>query len=449
MTNSPIYQVSAIGIRDSIINGELSVSELARKLIEYVKEVDGEICALTNFNPEQVMIQAQFLDNYKATGEALGPLHGVPIVLKDIIDTEDHPTENGIDLDSGRVAKRDAFLVGKLRQAGALILGKGRTTPLAFMDPTLTRNPKNLEKSPGGSSSGCAAAVSAWMAPLAVGTQTGGSVIRPAAFCGVVGFKPSFGLISRSGVLAQSPSLDTVGVIANNLEDAALLTDVLVGFDPLDSATKPIPARECLRVSRERVPVKPMFAFLDMPSLNECSEDMLSALRELESALDEQAFFTELPRAFEECMEARRTVNFAEMAKCYYKYYEAGSENLPAKVREAIEIGLNVPARDYLGALDWRSIVSGALEEIFERADVLVCPSTLGEAPDYGDVGDPVFNSLWTFTGHPVVNLPIFESDTGLPMGIQLIGQINDDGRLLRTARWLVEFLEKNSGEVI
>ena len=446
---SPIRNISAFTIRESLVRGEISATELAGKLTEYIRSVDGDIFAFNIFSPDYVIAQAELLDSYKMTGCALGALHGVPVVLKDIIDTVDHPTENGISLDSGRIGRKDAFLVSKLRQAGALILGKGRSTPLAYLDPAITRNPLSLDRSPGGSSSGCAAAVAAYMSPLAIGTQTGGSVIRPASFCGVIGFKPSFGLISRSGILPQAPSLDTVGLMAQTLDDVAMLADVLIGFDASDPATKMMPYPECLKTSRERAPVSPMFAFLGVPHLDRCQQDMLDAFDELLNVLGEKAFYTNLPRAFEEAVEARRTINLAELSKCYHKYYRAQTSGdvLPDKVKEAIEFGRTVTAHDYLAALDWKKIIDGALEEIFDRADVLVCPAAPGEATEYGDVGDPIFNGLWTFTGNPVISLPLFEGNSGMPMGLQLVGQINDDARLLRSARWLMDFLGNETGE--
>ena len=215
--NPALAGLGAVELRDRIARGALKAVDLAEALIARIAETEPELRAWAWHDPAFVRAQAEALDDQRGTGRPIGPLHGVPVGMKDIIDTARIPTENGTPLDAGRVPGRDAAVVERLRAAGALILGKTVTTELAFMEPPRTRNPAAPGRTPGGSSSGSAAAVAAGQVPLAVGTQTGGSVIRPAAFCGVVGFKPSFGAISRAGILAQSPSLDTVGVFAGSV----------------------------------------------------------------------------------------------------------------------------------------------------------------------------------------------------------------------------------------
>ncbi len=329
--------------------------------------------------------------------------------------------------------------MSRLRAAGALIVGKTVTTELAFLTPSKTKNPHNTDHTPGGSSSGSAAAVAAGMVSIAVGSQTGGSVIRPAAFCGVVGFKPSFGLIPRTGMLAQSPSLDTVGVFGQTVEDVALATDVLSGFDGQDTACEPGPNPDALGVCRSKVPVTPMFAVVEMPFHDRASDDMRQALEEVTEFLGEQAFVTSLPAAFSEAVVARETINFAEMAKCYYRYARDHRNELPKEIQDAMAKGESTLARDYLAALDWKPILNSALEEIFERCDVIVCPAAPGEAPLADTTGDAIFNGIWTLTGHPALTVPVLTGTHGLPMGLQLIGRHGFEGRLLRTARWLVE----------
>lgn len=444
---SPIDGLSAIQVRDAIAEGQLWVADLAEKLVAFIRHREPEIHAFAYFDPDFVMKQAQALDAWKRSGHALGPLHGVPVVLKDIIDTAGMATENGISLDAGRVPREDATLVSKLKASGALILGKSKTTPLAFMDPTDTTNPHAADRTPGGSSSGSAAAVAAGMACIGIGTQTGGSVIRPASFCGVVGMKPTFGLISRQGVLAQSPFLDTVGVFGQSVEDVALTIDVLSGYDSQDSATPQVPQTQCYAICQQKVPVHPAYAFIELPGMEHASESMRVGLSELETFLGEHAFATNLPRAFEEAMEARKTINYAEMAKCYYRYKASDPDHMPPSVLEAMVIGESILARDYLAALDWRTILDAALDELFERADVLVCPAATGEAPGVETTGDPRFNGIWTLTGHPSVTVPLLTGESGLPMGVQLIGPRNDDARLLRAARHLCARLASETEE--
>ena len=216
-------------LRDRLASGALRASELAEALIARIEAREPEIGAFAWFDADFVREQARRLDAHRQSGRPTGALHGLPVALKDIIDTARIPTENGCALDAGRVPIKDAAIVSRLRSAGALIMGKTVTTELAYMQAGKTRNPHGPAHTPGGSSSGSAAAVADGMVPLAVGTQTGGSVIRPASFCGVTGFKPSFGAIPRTGILMQSPTLDTVGVFAASPLDAALLAEVLMG----------------------------------------------------------------------------------------------------------------------------------------------------------------------------------------------------------------------------
>ena len=364
----------------------------------------------------------------------------MPVGVKDIIDTARIPTGNGTPIDAGRVPREDAFVVARLKAAGALILGKTATTELAFMQPAPTRNPAAPGRTPGGSSAGSAAAVAAGQAPLAVGTQTAGSVIRPAAFCGVVGFKPSFGAIPRSGILAQSPSLDTVGVFARSVPDAALIAEALFGHDPRDRATAPAPAPRLLETALSRPPLPPVFGFVRPPGWEAADPDTRAALEELAATLGDQCFEVDLPPAFAEAAAARERIQFAEMAKCYHGYERRGREALSAPLRAALDAGKAVPARDYIAALDWPEVLNAGLEAVFARCDAILAPAAPGPAPEgLESTGDPIFNGLWTLCGTPAVTIPVLQSSGGLPMGVQLVGRRGDDGRLLRTARWLME----------
>ena len=438
-SSSPLAGVSAPALRETIVDGHSSVAEFAERLLSHIEKFEPEIRAFAWFDAGYVREQAAQLDAYKRTGEPLGPLHGVPVAIKDIIDTQRIPTENGTAIDSGRIPKRDATLVQRLRSAGALIIGKTVTTELAFLQPSITKNPHHLERTPGGSSAGSAAAVAAGMVSIAIGSQTGGSVIRPASFCGVFGFKPTFGLIPRTGMLTQSPTLDTVGVFGQTIEDVALATDVLAGFDELDVATEAGPGPQALTICRQRVPVKPMFAVLELPFMDRASQDMRDALTEVAEFLGDQAFVTGLPNAFAEAVAARETINFAEMAKCYYRYSRDHQDALSSHIQNAITKGEETLARDYLAALDLKSVLCSGLDEIFERCDVMLCPAAPGEAPTPETTGDAIFNGIWTLTGHPALTIPVFTGSSGMPMGLQIIGRHGFEGRLLRTARWLVE----------
>jgi len=434
---------TALSLIDRQKNGELSALEIAEAYIGQVEAKEPSIKAFSWFDANYVRDQAKQLDQYRLRGMPLGPLHGIPVALKDIIDTKSIPTENGTQIDSGRVPTKDAVIVERLRSAGAIIFGKTRTTELAFLEPCETTNPVNPDRTPGGSSSGSAAAVAAGMVPVAIGTQTGGSIIRPASFCGVHAIKPSFGLIPRTGLLMQSPTLDTLGVFAGSIEDLALITDVLAGYDDRDKQMEPTPTPQTLEVCLNRVPVTPTFALVEPPHFDKASKDMRGAFEELGEFLGDQAFLTTLPTAFNEAIRGREVINFAEMAKCYYRYRRDHSDQLSKLVLSAIEEGEKLSARDYISSLDWRDILNAALEELFERCDALIIPSALGGAPGRETTGDAVFNGIWTLAGTPVVNIPVFEDSDGMPMGIQVIGPKGDDARLLRTARWLSESLSQ------
>ena len=435
---NPLLALSAVDLRDRLATGALRAVELVEACIARIEEREAEIGAWAWFDPEHARKRAAELDAYRASGRDIGPLHGLPVGVKDIIDTVRIPTENGTVLDSGRVPTRDAWIVTRLKQAGAVIMGKTATTELAFMHPAKTRNPANPDHSPGGSSAGSAAAVADRMVPLAIGTQTGGSVIRPAAYCGIVGFKPTFGAIPRTGILSQSPSLDTVGVFAADVAGAALLAETLCGHDPGDPATAPAPVPRLVDTALAEVPVTPAIAFVRQPAWGGAEQDTKDAFAEVVEALGDDCVEIALPEAFGEAVAARQRINFAEMAKTYFHYVEKGRDKLGEETLAAIDAGGKLPARDYISALDWPKVLNATLDEIFFRFDAILTPAAPGPAPEgLGSTGSPAFNVLWTFCGTPAITLPLLEAPNGMPMGIQLVGPRGGDAKLLRTARWL------------
>lgn len=437
-----ILGLGAVEMRDRLASGALRAVDLIEACLARIAALEPEVGAWAWLDGDHALQQAQRLDQWRQSGKPLGPLHGLPVGLKDIIDTKGIPTENGTPIDAGRVPAEDAWIVARLRAAGAIILGKTVTTECAFMHPGKTRNPHNSAHTPGGSSQGSAAAVAAGMVPLSIGTQTGGSVIRPASFCGIVGLKPSFGLIPRTGILPQSPFLDTVGVFARSVEDCALLADVLVGHDPADRATAPIPMPRMLSVAQSKAPVTPVFAFARPPGWDQADPQMTAAVEELAALLGDQCFEAPLP-GLDDVAAIRQRINFAEMAKCYYGLERRGRDRMSDKLTAAMDEGKSVLARDYIAALDWRDLMNAGLEAIFARCDAILCPAAPGPAPKgLDDTGSAIFNGLWTLSGMPAVTLPVFTSENGLPMGVQLVGRRGDDARLLRTARWLAKHLE-------
>ncbi len=437
-----LADLTALKARDEIARGAVKAVELAEACLERIASREPEVQAFAHFDPDYVMRQAEAADLYRGTGRPLGALHGVPVGLKDIIDTRDQPTENGTPHDSGRRPSRDAAIVERLRAAGAILVGKTVTTELAVFTPGQTRNPRDPARTPGGSSSGSAAAVAAGMAPLAIGTQTNGSVIRPASFCGVVGFKPSRGLVSRRGILVQSAPLDSVGTFSRSIEDAALLTDALAGYDESDPQTILAAAPDLLGVATSRPPVKPSFALVRSPVWDKAGDDVRQGFEELAETLGDRVAEIDLPEPFARAHEWHRAINYADIAKNYRRDYERDKSLISDRLRGMIEEGMHVSAVDYNNAIDSMAVLNAGLEKVFERYDVILAPAAPGEAPlGLAATGDPAFSTLWTYCGVPALTLPLLTGSNGLPIGVQLVGRRFYDGRLLRSARWLSETL--------
>jgi Asp-tRNA(Asn)/Glu-tRNA(Gln) amidotransferase A subunit family amidase len=427
---------AAAAVRD----GRLTSLKLVEACLERIEAREPEVRAFAFLDPEHALRQAKAADEWRKRGRPLGPLHGLPVGVKDIVDTADMPTENGTVLHAGRRPRQDATLVSLLRAAGAVILGKTVTTELAVYGPNKTRNPHNLEHTPGGSSSGSAAAVADGMVPLAIGTQTNGSVIRPASFCGVYGFKPSHGLIPRTGVLAQSPPLDTVGVMAADLKGLALLAEPLMAFDAKDPASQPRARPQLLEVLRAGPPVPPKLAFVRSPVWDQAAEDTKAGFAELVDALGERAEEAALLASFDYAIEIHRTIMEADLAKSFAREYDRGRDQLSARLCEMIEAGQRVLAVDYNRALERAAALNAALDHLFQQYDAILTPAAPGEAPSgLSSTGSPVFCTTWTLCGVPAVTLPLLRGASGMPIGVQLVGEKGDDARLLRTARWLIE----------
>ena len=394
--------------------------------------------AWAHLDPEHALVQARRADAARAAGRALGPLHGVPLGVKDVFDTADMPTEYGTPLHAGRRPTADATAVRRLRAAGAVLMGKTVTTELAVYSPGPTRNPLDPERTPGGSSQGSAAAVADHMVPGAIGTQTNGSVVRPAAFCGVVGLKPGFGLISRHRALKQSPALDQVGVFARSIEDAALLAEVLVGQDAEDPWTTLQARPALLAASRSEPPVAPRLAFVRSPVWDQMEADAAEAFEELADFLGESCFSASLPDPFNRVHQWHSTVMEADLALSYEKELERGREQISEVLRGMCDRGAEVRATEYRRALEFIPAMRELLDEALEDADAILTPSTPGQAPrGLGSTGSAAFCTIWTYCGVPAISLPLLTGADGMPVGVQLVAAHGDDARLLRTARWL------------
>jgi Asp-tRNA(Asn)/Glu-tRNA(Gln) amidotransferase A subunit family amidase len=422
-------------IRDGLISSE----QLVETSLARIREVDAQVQAWAFLDPDHALTQARAADEHRLSGQPTGALHGVPVGIKDIFDTADMPTENGSVLYTGRTPSRDATVVSMLRAAGAVILGKTVTTEFAYFSPGKTRNPHNPEHTPGGSSSGSAAAVAAEMVPLAVGSQTNGSTIRPAAFCGVVGFKPTHGLISRHGVLALSRTLDHVGLFARTIDDIALLAEQLQGYDEHDPDTRPRARIPFIEVAAQEPPLPPMFAFIKTPMWERTDDDTKVGFAEIVEQLGSQVEEVELFPSATEAWQWHQTIMAAEMAANLEREWEKGRDRLSEKLRAQIERGREVRAVDYQRALRQIAPIHESFVELFEqRYDAILTPAAPGAAPKgLASTGDPSFCTLWTLCGMPCISLPFLQSSTGLPIGVQLVGPRHGDARLLRTAKWL------------
>jgi len=434
-----LIELTAAEAASQIAQGAISAEGYMRACLERIAAVEPDIGAFAHLDPEHALAQARAADEGRRSGKPLGPLHGIPVAIKDIIDTADYPTECGSALLVGRRPVADATVVSRLRDAGAIIVGKTVTTEFAYFSPGKTRNPHNGEHTPGGSSSGSAAAVAAGMVPLALGTQTNGSIIRPASFCGVFGIKPTHGLVPRTGVLPLSHNLDHVGPYARSLEDLALVLDVIAGFDAGDADSRPLAVRNFREIATAEARQAPRFAFVRTPVWDQAEGYTRDAFEALAKSLGDDCVTFDLTDSFAEAWDALRIIMAADMAHNLGAYADRGGDAVSDVFRKLMAQGRGFNATQYLDAQALARGLRAALDELFKtQFSVLITPAAPGIAPKgLESTGNPVFNSLWSLTGLPTVSLPLLKHD-GMPLGVQLVGASNDDARLLRHAAWLV-----------
>ena len=434
-----LHLLSATEAARLIHDGVISSEQLIEACLARVREAEAQVQAWTFLDPDYALAQARALDQLRLEGKPIGPLHGVPIAIKDIFDTADMPTENGSVIYAGRTPSRDATAISLLRAAGAVIMGKTVTTEFAYFSPGKTRNPNNPEHTPGGSSSGSAAAVSANMAPLAIGSQTNGSTIRPAAYCGVIGFKPTHGLISRHRVSPLSRTLDHVGLFARSIGDIALLAEALIAYDENDPDTRPRARIPFTAVAAEEPPLAPMLAFIKTPMWQRADDDTQEGFAEIVEQLGGQVEEVELFPSASDAWQWHQTIMSAEMAVNLDREWRQGRDRLSEQLRKQIEAGQKVSAVDYQRALRQIDPIHESFVELFEqRYDAILTAAAPSAAPKgLAATGDPAFCTLWTLCGMPCITLPLLQSADGLPIGVQLVGPRGGDARLLRTARWL------------
>ena len=336
MSEQSLTALSATKAAAEIARGAISSEEYTRACLDRIVAIEPKVRAFAHLDPENALTQARERDEWRKSGRPIGPLHGVPVGIKDIIDTSDYPTECGSPALSGRRPRNDATVVSRLRAAGAVIIGKTVTTEFAYFQPGKTRNPHDPERTPGGSSSGSAAAVAAEMVPIALGSQTNGSIIRPGAFCGVFAMKPTHGLVPRTGVLPLSRTLDHVGPFARSIEDMALALDVIAGHDAEDPDTRPIAARNFRQTAAEDFPLPPRFAFVPTPVWNKADAKTHEAFEGLVEELGEACFKFDLPDRYAAAWDAQRVIMATEMAHNLGVIVDKGGETISKAVRDEI-----------------------------------------------------------------------------------------------------------------
>ncbi|MTI43345.1 Asp-tRNA(Asn)/Glu-tRNA(Gln) amidotransferase A subunit family amidase [Roseibium hamelinense] len=420
--------LSAIEAAQAIKAGQLSSENLVLACLEQISRTDPTIHAWAFLDPGAALEQARMLDRHQAMGHSLGRLHGVPVGIKDIIDTADMPTECGSPAFAGFQPTEDAEVVRNLKTAGAVIMGKTVTTEIAFLHPAATRNPHNQDRTPGGSSSGSAAAVAAYQIPLALGTQTNGSVIRPAAFCGVVGYKPTRGTISRAGVLQTSQTLDQIGGFARTVEDTGLLAAVVsgsaLGTDRLGAS----PAIHDLKL-----------AYLDMPFSNRLTEDSKRQFERLLDTLGPSCTRIDAPAFIADLVVVQKVLHEYEINLHLGDVLRSKPGSISRTLKPVLERALQIDQQTYKQSFEAAASADAAFEELFSGYDALITPSTTGPAPPAENgTGDPIFCSVWTVGGLPAITLPLLTSSDGMPLGVQIISAKGSDRHLVSCARSLM-----------
>ena len=444
MPNS--HELSAAEAARAIASRRITATELAESCLDRIAALDDRLKAWVYVDRETVLADAQAADDAVTEKRVLGPLHGIPIGVKDIYYTSGIPTKAGSEVYADFVPTYDAASLTSLKRAGALMLGKAATTEFACLDPSPTFNPWNPAHTPGGSSSGSAVAVAARMCPAALGSQTVGSVLRPAAYNGIVGFKPTFGRVSRYGVVPVSWNLDTVGWLVRTVEDAALLLQVTAGPDASDPISSSEPVRDYLSAIDR--PSAPRIGLLRRYFYEKADAETRRHLDAVANQLaNGGADIIELPmpESIDTAFDDQLLIMAVEAAAFHEPMYKTRSDDYQPKLRAMLGEGLAVDAITYSRALERRRGFIEDMRQLSARCDVLLTPSTPAPAQaDRTNTGDPAFQGPWTSCGLPAISLPSGLSESGLPLGIQLVASPFAEARLLSAARWCEETMGVN-----
>ena len=422
-----LIKISAVNALEMMQKGEITSEEYVTAFLEHIKNREPEVGAWIFLDPEMALQQAREADK-RRRDKIPGKLNGLPIGIKDIIDTKDMPTENGSLIHKDRRPPEDAHLVKLLRNAGAVIMGKCVTTEFALSAPGKTKNPKDLECTPGGSSSGSAAAVSDYMIPLAIGSQTGGSVLRPASFTGILGLKPTFGTISRSGMSPISERLDHPGIYANSIDDIRLVASVILSYDKKDLD---MDSNYSFRnASNLKKPLK--FAFIKGPVWGSGDHDMQEKIKQFVDNSNLEIASVELGDDFMEAARCHEIIMNGSISRSLANYYENNKSKLHPFTITRFESGKSVSTNSYIDAIEKAKKMKQTLSEIFLKFDAIITPAAPGQAPrDLMNTGNAIFNGYWTMLGVPAISLPLLEGKDGLPIGIQVITSWNKEAELL------------------
>ena len=433
-----IFSLSLEELAEKIKSGQLTSVEVCQIYIERIKKFDKDIKAWAHFDRKVLLEKAAESDEHRKAGKPTGLLHGVPIAVKDIIGTVDMPTECGTVIRKGKSYSQNAEIIDLLHSSGAIVMGKTATSELAYLSPPSTTNPHDKNRTPGGSSSGSAASVASFMAPASIGSQTGGSIIRPASYCGVVGYKPTYGLISRNGVLRTSYNLDQVGMFGRKVEDVAMLAKVLIKKDKYDPATIHYSTENIMAETKKGPIFEPKFIFYKTDYWKIIDKKSREAFEYFIKSFKKNIEIFDTPSYFKDIHKYHQIIHETDLANNFSVYYKKFKKKLSKYMQDAISNGNKYTAKEYAEAIDFMKRSYESYEEVFEDYHGVLSPSSPGVAPKgLKSTGTAEFNKVWSYLGTPCISLPLLEGENNLPLGVQLIGNKYDDHRFLGVANWL------------
>ena len=439
-----IFSLSLEELALKIKDAQLSSVEVCEKYIERINKFEKDVKAWAHFDKKVLLEKAAEADEHRKSGKPVGSLHGVPIAVKDIIGTVDMPTECGTVIRKGKSYSQNAEIIDLLHSSGAIVMGKTATSELAYLGPSSTTNPHDKTRTPGGSSSGSAASVASFMAPASIGSQTGGSIIRPASYCGVVGYKPSYGLISRNGVLRTSYSLDHIGLFGRKVEDVAMLAKVLIKKDKFDPATIHYSTENILNETKKGPLFEPKFIFYKTDHWKIIDKKSKESFEYFIKSFKKNIEIFDTPSYFKDIHKYHQIIHETDLANNFSVYFKKFKKKLSKYMQDAITRGNKYSAKEYAEAIDFMKRSYESYQEVFEDYHGVLSPSSPGVAPKgLKSTGTAEFNKVWSYLGTPCISLPLLEGENNLPLGVQLIGDKYDDHRFLGVAKWLEKECEE------